>query len=42
MNSTQTMVIGSGVSGEMGELTIFPSALSTAQRTALECNQANY
>jgi hypothetical protein len=36
------MVIGSGVNGKMGELTIFPSGLSTAQRTALECNQSNY
>jgi hypothetical protein len=26
----------------MGELTIFPSGLSTVERRALECNQANY
>jgi hypothetical protein len=42
VSGTNTMVIGTNIVGKMGELTIFPSGLSTAQRTALECNQANY
>jgi hypothetical protein len=42
VSGTTTMSIGLSFNGKMGELTIFPNALSTAQRTALECNQANY
>jgi len=42
LSGASTMAIGSNLTGQIGEVTIFPSALTTTQRTALECNQANY
>ncbi|MFN7676113.1 hypothetical protein, partial [Flavobacterium sp.] len=36
------MSIGSNINGKLGELTIFPSGLTTAARIALECNQSAY